>query len=841
MARLYGESISKDVVKQLNARTSILGRDGIRSTNDLRYLNEKTSWIRMISGANLLTPSGYSNLPAKKFILSGGELTWDGSKFVRRTGISTNTGQGRGRYSYDTNLGIRPEAGITSFSISHKNRYGTIREANITFNVWTRDDLNLAQDLFLRPGISIIVEWGNSIYLDDDGNVKDTIEVPRFEEYFKTGKRDRIAEILRQNKITNNFNYDGFIGLITNFSWSFRPDGGYDCSVKAVTTGLVLESISMLKSTAEVESELRAGFKLDYFKGERGVYYDISLKDQVKAEQVTKEAEKEADKSFLHFFIKQASDISMNPADKGEANRNKPLTYSSFEVNVYQNEVLDENTREKRPSPFIQALKEELGFISNTEIDPYFFVPGFDANIDDNKEKVRYVSLRTFLALLNISFISRKENGERITSFYTGNIEVDHAFENDPKFKTFSNHFSLNPLFCLLPNIPSQPELLDLDNKPIIKVEKGKVTENILKYSKGPKDSIFNIFVNLSAIKEDLDNLYENITSPQSGNVFDFIRTILGKISNSLGGINEFDLHFDEDIQKWVVIDRAKIVDDVKKNKEDIVNLDLTGLKSVASEVSLQTKITNELSSQIAISGQIQKPQDINSSLPLIDWNSNIQDRFAYEESNDSSTTFATGVSRLTEEEEKKNEEVDSRAKFLNTVKQAYTDLNAEKKFFAPYKFKTEVFEKIKSEGIKRTKRIVYKKSFEDSADPVEGLIPIDLTIRMDGISGFKIGQIFTAGNLNKPSNILPDIYNGYGFIITKLDNEIQNNKWFTNLGAITFKLNNVISVREEDTTTSADERTPLKLEEGYKYTLNFQPPDNSNTFETRKPGPGEY
>jgi len=60
-------------------------------------------------------------------------------------------------------------------------------------------------------------------------------------------------------------------------------------------------------------------------------------------------------------------------------------------------------------------------------------------------------------------------------------------------------------------------------------------------------------------------------------------------------------------------------------------------------------------------------------------------------------------------------------------------------------------------------------------------------------------------------------------------------------LGAITFKLSNIISVREQDTTTSADERTPLKLEEGSKYAFNFQPPDNSNTFETRKPGPGEY
>ena len=202
MARLYGETISKDVVTQLNLRANVLGTTGLRSANHLRYLNEKTAWIRMISSVDRFeSESGtYSNNAAKNFILSGGELKLDGEKLISRRGFNTNLEQGKGRYSYNEQLGIRPEAGITSFNIQYKNTFGTLREASINFTVWTRNDLNLAQDLYLRPGVSVIVEWGNSIYLDNDENVKDTITLPSYKEYFNKNKSSVIADIIRDIK-----------------------------------------------------------------------------------------------------------------------------------------------------------------------------------------------------------------------------------------------------------------------------------------------------------------------------------------------------------------------------------------------------------------------------------------------------------------------------------------------------------------------------------------------------------------------------------------------------------------------------------------------------------------
>lgn len=798
MERLYGETISKDVVNQLDLRADVLGRSGIRSSNDLRYLNEKTAWIRMISSVNRYNPEqgSFFNRDAKNFILSGGELSWNGTKFVPRSGFNTNLQQGRGRYSYNENLGIRPESGITSFSISHKNTFGTIREANISFNVWTREDLNLVQDLYLRPGISVIVEWGNSIYLDDDGNVKDTISIPSYEEYFKKQSREKIAKILVENKKNNFYNYDAFIGLVSNFSWNFRPDGGYDCTLKAVTTGAILENLTVIKPKSAVELELRERAQIDYFLGKNGNYYDISAKDRVDPNTSSKENEKYSNRTFLHFFAKDIEKYL-----DGNDDNQDPLSYDSFVKRVYlgQPGEYPKDYKKERPAPYINALKEQLGTEdTGRSYDRNFIVTGFTTKVNKEVTAIQYISLRTLLALLNISFSFKNPDGDSIVSFYTGEeISTDEgivdSISTDPKFKTFQNHFSLNPLYCLIPNLPTDKAYLDKDGNPITAIKKGNVS-NHLQLTKEPFDSIFNIFVNIHAVLEDLDSIYEGVKEPKKANVFDFIKKVLTNINSYLGGINELDLHFDEDKQKWIVVDRQLIVEELKKNGTKIEIVNITGLKTTASSVSLQTKITSELTSQIAISAQGTKAYDPNTSLPLFEWNSNIQDRFFQPKTTPEPPLLRTPFTEGEEEGKQKEEEKKAREEFINNIKSAFYELNdsGTKSIgilnLYEKNFRSEVFEKIKGDGIIRFKNAVYGKTYGNTKQPIDGLIPIDLEITLDGISGLKIGQVFRIGSLEEPSNILPDIYNKYGFIITGLDNKIENGKWLTTIRGITFQ-----------------------------------------------------
>ena len=827
MARLYGETISKDVVTQLNLRANVLGTTGLRSANHLRYLNEKTAWIRMISSVDRFeSESGtYSNNAAKNFILSGGELKLDGEKLISRRGFNTNLEQGKGRYSYNEQLGIRPEAGITSFNIQYKNTFGTLREASINFTVWTRNDLNLAQDLYLRPGVSVIVEWGNSIYLDNDENVKDTITLPSYKEYFNKNKSSVIADIIRDNKIKNFFNYDGFLGLVTNFNWAFRQDGGYDCSIKAVTKGLVLESLTVMKSKSEVELELKERLQLTYFQGKDGFYYDNSLKDKVDANTSTNQEDLNS-KTFLHFF---AQDISRNFKPEGiggSNNYDEPLSYNSFNRTIRSGQAKEiEGFEKQRPPVYFKILKEELGTErTDKEYDRNFLVTGFLAAVEDEKRSAyQFISLRTLLALLNISFGFKNPAGDSLTSFYTGNQngEIDSIF-TDPKFKTFDNHFSLNPLYCIIPNIPSADDF-KINDSSVVQLQVGNV-HNHIRLTKGPYDSIFNIFVNLQAIVADLDSIFEGEKEPKDANLFDFVKKVLNKINSYLGSINELDLHFDEDIQKWIVIDRAIIVEEIRKNENNIEILDLSGLKSTISNVSLQTSITSDLASQIAISAQGTKSYDANVSLPLVDWNANIKDRFF------TPPTLTSPPLLLTPNDKEVNnlaEEKRIREEFTKKVKTAYQDLNnsGTKGGFINFrvqKFKKDIFENIKSDGIIQFQNEVFGKTYNNKKVTSDGLIPINLELSLDGIGGLKIGQVFRVGSVEKPSNILPDIYNKYGFIITGLDSSIENNKWITKLKGITFKFENdpaeISNIPTEDTNIRQQQST-LTI------------PDNSNLF----------
>jgi hypothetical protein len=65
------------------------------------------------------------------------------------------------------------------------------------------------------------------------------------------------------------------------------------------------------------------------------------------------------------------------------------------------------------------------------------------------------------------------------------------------------------------------------------------------------------------------------------------------------------------------------------------------------------------------------------------------------------------------------------------------------------------------------------------------GIIPFQVGIEMDGISGIKIGQAF---KINE--GIMPAKYDGVvGFIVTGIDHNIAGNRWVTNLKAQTIVL----------------------------------------------------
>jgi hypothetical protein len=138
--------------------------------------------------------------------------------------------------------------GITSANISTKSAYGSLREAKVNFVCHNLRQLEILELLYMRPGYPVFMEWGWSPFILNDGTIENQFpsiidrnifwsDTQITQEYLQT-------EVIKLKAETNG-NYDGFLGFCTNFDYSIREDGGFDCSTELISMGEVIDSLKV--------------------------------------------------------------------------------------------------------------------------------------------------------------------------------------------------------------------------------------------------------------------------------------------------------------------------------------------------------------------------------------------------------------------------------------------------------------------------------------------------------------------------------------------------------------------------------------------------------------------
>ncbi len=189
---ILGQSLDEFVSKQLDIRTRIYSGtndDFISKGNlfkeNLQYSIANSAFLRMSSAVNIETlekaiffgKADYMGTGlAKNFILQGGTLTSD-QKF--RVGLDSY------KVGSNEDFGLRPMPGITSIKITSKGRWGTLREASVNIKCFNRDQLSIVEALYLRPGYTVLLEWGNSLFYNNDFNLINDI---KFIDFFSDNK-----------------------------------------------------------------------------------------------------------------------------------------------------------------------------------------------------------------------------------------------------------------------------------------------------------------------------------------------------------------------------------------------------------------------------------------------------------------------------------------------------------------------------------------------------------------------------------------------------------------------------------------------------------------------------
>ena len=231
----FQTKISGSLAARQNAMTE-------RTPDIIQYLNSRNSYIKMTSSVNV---GGSADL-AKKNVLLGGTLN------TGFGGLKSGIGKANEAYSTRTpggtanhRLGIRPMPGIVNMDIKSKSAYGSLREAVINFQCWDIQQLEELELLYMRPGYTVLVEWGWLPYLDDNKKIVTTPPIPY--DILLKGVTDRrvIFKALYDKSTASGGNYDAMFGYIKNYQWSARPDGGYDCQTTIISTGEIIESLKV--------------------------------------------------------------------------------------------------------------------------------------------------------------------------------------------------------------------------------------------------------------------------------------------------------------------------------------------------------------------------------------------------------------------------------------------------------------------------------------------------------------------------------------------------------------------------------------------------------------------
>ena len=252
---IIGPGFEDWVQKQINVRQDI-NKLGNRSRDQLIYQNTNTAFLALSSGVNVATgfdengnPTGYDGgAEAFRYSLFNtrfktGELGEGKEKTDFASGIgigALNTAYG---FQSTSDYGFVPPPGLISADIKSLNR-GALREATVNLVCHSATQFEIIDQLYLRLGYSMLLQWGWSKYFDNDGNLQSGFNNSVTSKFAYNGatQKDILDEIQKQREASNG-NYDAMFGLVKNFSWSLEKDGSYNITLNLVSVGDVIESL----------------------------------------------------------------------------------------------------------------------------------------------------------------------------------------------------------------------------------------------------------------------------------------------------------------------------------------------------------------------------------------------------------------------------------------------------------------------------------------------------------------------------------------------------------------------------------------------------------------------
>lgn len=778
---------------------------------------------------------------AQNFVLQGGVLSdfarnIKGERSVKRVttprdgfprpGQKTNLSYGDGGIVSDATsdgYGIVPMPGIINANIRTKSAYGSLKEAKVNFVCHNQHQLEVLEMLYMRPGYAVLLEWGWSPYVDNDGKLINE---------FRTVEDEIGSELLFSNNVLqsdiynsifklkskSSSNYDGMLGYIKNFGFQARPDGGFDCFVELISAGEMLDSLTA-NSFNKFNPSPKENLTGESIKFEQlGIYSIIEQLTNISIDTTTLNSLDTAI-NFTQLYSPYAQIIkaqlwAVEKTLSAVGADQQSQTLSDNNPFNLSNRIKELN---KLQSSAFEELIKTLGLENPQDLKNYY-ISGKDLDNSDNETfdwtsttSKGYIRWDALVVLLNKQLIPSDNTLSRIINIAADRILLDPS--------PLSNNISakIDPLLyvpftdsdglvdmsgdvnvCILPNqlefISSEtseeifggnpPQISKWNPTYLAQIIQPSTNQNLnLRYenpNSPTKDGevpdltiedqlrrIGSIFLSVDM----LYNIYINNYKDETYTIAKFIQDIWNQVNQACPNHN-FVLVDDKETPLTYVIDLGVSTPDLPESA-DLYEFTPFSNGNTLREFSYESRVPSSLSATIAINAQ--NPDNI----------SNVED-VTYKAFNKSIKNRLIKNSELTPEQIKAQEDArisrleqrinfEKRKKHLKQVLRGYSD-NIWKNLKASAE--NEKIDPV-SNAIKQFQAMVSQEN--DTQSTSSTIIPLTYNAAMDGISGIIIGNLFKIA-----PDRLPKAYrkSNIAFIVHQEEQSITAGQdWVTKIG----------------------------------------------------------
>ena len=829
MPDLIGEPIPGYVSDQIKIRQLVHGlydrdKNPISSSpvNYLPYLNSRNSWVKLASGTsideerlkqiNLVGKNGSrAQLPisdnkgsdfAKNFVLFNGISQYRGSgndsgylsPLSRAVGYGFNSTYGFA--SSQDSFGLTAMPGIKSMSVSALNR-GSIKKASLKIIAFNSRQLDIIDALYLRLGYTMMLEWGDSHYLDPSGNYAPLGNTLIENKFFTSNDGNYINWLKDIEDYRTKYQgcYDGFFGRVTNYSWDYNEDGSYDITLDMHTHGDVVESLNIkAPNVSKVSSNLTPSqlpdtewfdsVKTNLFEGiiSPDVTFNISTNNSSK-NYVQLSNSKNRLATFLHliqlsgkylFNTSTTDGLRISIDNRGLNPKDQKIYVVNTSLGFSGDGILETN----KNNVGCQLIDENIVYIHHQNF----------GTIGSS-----YIRLGTLLKFLDKKIIPKIKTKDtpslvRINYGYKIGTSPQNEVENDDVFKAFttSNHIPLDPSICIF----QQPNFRPFSGDPF------RDKERKTHAYEGLKDcAMNNEYLKTMNIYLNVDNLLDKVKSSSKLNLYDFLESVCSDLNKALGSINNFEVVVDNDTNILKILDSTKIPGVIApQNVEPLVVYGYSGInnKNVSTfvrKLDLKTQITKEYATMITIGATAGGNSPGEEATAFSKWNIGIVDRFNPEiiDPNGVAGTPPTPTEKLWEWLQAYylggyGYPLGLLYNFIGTVREGdfplppvsslfdETTITNNIKYFSDY-YQTQL-----------AKRYANGKG---TSSPSVGFLPFGINVTLDGLSGFKIYNKLEVDTRFLPSNYPESLE----FIITGVEHNVEGNDWTTEIKTLAVPL----------------------------------------------------